>query len=365
MAKENEIVKELDAVDHEDDFFDKLLKEEIDPLADDSDDTDESKNKVEDDKGDKADEQDKPKDDTVESLRAQIAEMERERKGQLDSVVKSRQERSRFKSELNELKDAVSSLLAARQKDDNALNLDEEKDKGKVPLTDPRASVKFEENGDSAYVDLSEVKEAIEKSGKATRDELAALKAEREAEAAKQAFIDNVGSVINQNKEVYSVAYQELGKHYEDLNNKIIELQERTGTKGGEDGTISQDEALDLFSGSPEEEAFLKEHPGIDPTRVARAFNSKLDLKIGLTHLADALKIGVKADEDKGGLDDKLLKAKEKPGGLASHGNRKAEDSGDLIQRISTLSNEDVESLSDAEVAKIEQMLLREELRGN
>jgi len=354
------VVDELEDVEPEEDFFEKLLKEEIDPNAE-SKDEKEADSKTEKDSPNSAAEN-KDDEETVESLKAKIAEMERERKGQLDSVVKSRQERARFKSELSDLKEAVSSLLAQRSSAVKDALADEEK---KEPLSDPKAKVEFDESGDSAYVDLSAVKEALTKETASTKEEIKALREEREIEAAKQAFQANVMSVVDENREVFGEAYQKLTKIYQDLNDKVIELQERTG-EVDEDGTLSQDRALELFIGSPEEKEFLKEYPGIDSTRVARALNSKVDLRIGLKHLADTLKIGVKDDDDKGGvLDEKLKAAQSKPGGLANHGNQNGEDNGDLIGRIASLSVSDMEDLSDAEVAKIEAMLLREEMKSN
>jgi hypothetical protein len=286
--------------------------------------------------------------------------MERERKGQLSDVVKSRQERARFKSELTQLKDAVSSLL--EQRNSTLKELEESEEEKRTPLENTKASVQFDDTGDTAFVDLKEVKDAIDSSVGSTKKELEELKAEREKERAQKNFQANVESVINQNKEVYSQAYKDLNNVYQALNEKVIELQTRTGVGHGPNGTLSQDEALELLSGSPEEAEFLKEHPGIDPTRIVRAFNSKIDLGASLKHLSTVLKIGVK--EETAELDEKLKAAKDKPGGLAGHGNRNSEDTGDLISRVAALSNSDFENLSDAEVAKIEAMLLREELKG-
>jgi len=357
MPKENEVVKELEDIEEEDDFFEKLLKEDIDPTKDPDKEPDSKTEK--DDPEPKVEEKNE---ETVESLKAKIAEMERERKGQLDSVVKSRQERAQFKSELSALQNAVADLLEQRSaavKD--ALKDEEEK---KVPLQDPKAEVRFDENGDKAFVDLTDVKDAIANETKATRAELEELKEQRAIEVAQEAFRTNVQSVIDENKDVYREAYGKSMELYKQLNDKIIELQQRTG-EHGENGVLTQDRALELFAGSPEEKAFLEEHPGIDPTRVARVLNTKVDLKIGLQHVADTFKIGVKEDDPIAKLDDKAKAAKEKPGGLAAHGNRDSSDSGDLIQRIANLANEEIEDLNDAEVAKIEAMLLREELKSN
>ena len=345
-----EFIKDLENVEEEEDIFEKILNEEI--VVEKEEGADPNK-KIE-SSNDKSDQGDN---ETVESLKAKIAELERERKGQLGDVVKSRQEKQQFKAELAQLKDAVSALLESKKK---ALDLEEETKK--TPLAETRAKVMFDETGDDAFVDLKEVKDAIANASSKTEQELAELKADRQRELAQQAFQKNVESVININKEVYSVAYKDLGDVFKALNDKIIELQNRTGNMG-DNGVLSVDEALDAFSGSPEEEEFLKEHPGIDPTRVARSFNSKPDLKLALTHIADVKKIGDKANN----VDeiDKLKAAKDKPGGLAKMGNQSGSETSDLISRISSLSYNDFEDLSDAEVAKIEKMLLREELKGS
>ena len=62
-------------------------------------------------------------------------------------------------------------------------------------------------------------------------------------------------------------------------------------------------------------------------------------------------------------LDAKIREAQKKPGSLAKTENQ-ASGSVDLITRIANLNFSDIESLSDAEAAKIEAMLRREELKG-
>lgn len=349
----NDMLKELEDVKPEEDFFEKILNEEIDIETGEVKETDSKTEKTVDDVPSKAEEE------SVESLKAKIAELEKERKGQLNSVVKSRQERALFKSELSELKSAVASLLEQRDKTQGKDPLTEEEQN---PLANTRTKVEFDEKGDEAFVDLAGVKKVIDTENAKTRADIEALKQEKAAEQARINFQRNVESVVNENKDVYVEAYGHLSKIYKDLNDKIIELQTRTGEMG-EDGTLPQDVALEIFSGSPEEEEFLKEHPGVDPTRIARAMNSKVDLRYGLKHVAEIQKIGVKSDPEKI-IDDKIKAAKDKPGGLAGQGNRNSEETGDLIARLSTLSHTDFENMSDAEIAKIEQMLYREEMKG-
>lgn len=353
--KTEDVTSELKDVEEVDDFFEKMLKEDIEiPTDDDTKDTD---TKVETKKEDVKEESNKEEEETVESLKAKIADMEKERKGQLNDVVKSRQEKQMFKSELSSLKDAVALLLEKRNNADDDDVVEE-----KEPLSDTRTKVEFDD--DKAYVDLTEVKKAITTENAKTKAELEDLKLQRAIEEGQKAYARNVQQIVSENQEVYEKAYDSLKDTYTAFNDKLIELQHRTGEMG-DNGVLSQDQALDLFVGSPEEKEWLEEHPGIDPTRVVRAFNTKTDLRVGLKHIASALKIGVKDDKEPSGvLDDKIKAAKNKPGSLAGQENR-ASDTSDLIERISRMSASDFENLSDAEAAKIEAMLLSEELRGD
>jgi len=360
MSKEDKdnAVGELKDVPEVEDFFERILNEDIEMPETEDDDPkfkspspDTSEEKVEKEPKDSSDE-------SVESLKAKIAQLEKEAKGRLNDAIKSRQEKSLFKSELSELKSAVAQLLEKR----NAPAEDPVENK-LPPLSSTRKAIEFGDD-DKAFVDLTEVKEAITAETAATKAELAALKEERAMEELKKSYEKNVANILSEDEERFKPAFESLKQIFKDFNDKVIELQERTGEMGN-GGVLEQDAALDLFSGSPEEEAFLKDHPGLDPTRIARAFNTKADLRVGLRHIADVNKIGVKAEKEttKGVLDEKIKAAKLKPGSLAGQGNQ-TRDTDDLIARIATLSWRDLEGLSDAEAAKIEAMLLNEELKS-
>jgi hypothetical protein len=374
MSKEQEmdkegISKELEAIElgedeDEDIEFEKLLTRDLDPDPEDEDEAgaDTSDKKVADSpEGNDKESKEEPEED-VDALKEQITKLEREAKGRLSDVVKSRQERSALKAELNELKTAVSSLLEKRN---NASGEDEEPKKS--PLEETKRPLEFGED-DTAYVDLSEVKEAIAAETAKTNKELDELKRERELQKIKETYEQNVQKIISEDKEILEPAYKQLTDIFNEFNDKIIEIQQRTG-ETGKDGTLELEQALELFSGSPEEEEFQKQHPGIDPTRIVRAFNSKVDFRIGLRHIADVKEIGKIIDDASKeesvipDLDDKIKAAKNKPGSLVGNENQSGAASG-LIERIGQLSSQDLLNMSDAEAAKIEAMLLREELKG-
>ena len=367
MPKEN---KELDQVTEDlkndvndpdtDDFFEKVLNEDIKIPTDDDEDEDAGTGN-----SDKQAVKDEPQKDqqeeSVDALKARIAELEKEAKGRLGDVVKSRQDKAQLRSELDELKGVVSTLLDRRKNalEDDSDNKDEEDEK-KEPLSNFKKSIEFGD-GDDAYVDLSEVREAIAAANAKTQAEVDAIKQEKQMEAAKRAYIENVRSVVSENEEILAPAYDNLGELYKEMNDVVISIQERTG-EAGEDGTIAIDRAIELVESEPEGKKFLEAHPGIDPTRIARAYNSKVDLKAGLNHIASILNKDKSSDTPD--IDDKIKQARSKPGSLAGQENR-GSGAGDLIERIASLNVKDLEDLSDAEVAKIEAMLLKEELKSN
>lgn len=367
MAKnEKETNKELDQVTEDlkdvndpetDDFFEKVLNEDIQIPTDDDD--NDAGTGDSDKQAAKEESQKDQQEESVDALKARIAELEREAKGRLGDVVKSRQDKAQLRSELDELKGVVSTLIDRRK---NALDKDDknEEEKEIEPLSNLKKSIEFGD-GDDAYVDLTEVKAAIAAATAKTQADVDAIKREKEIEAAKRAYIENVKSVVSENEEILAPAYDNLGNLYKELNDVVISIQERTG-ETGDDGTISQDRALELIESEPEGKKFMEDHPGIDPTRIARAYNSKVDLKASLNHIASTLKKNESSDTPD--LDDKIKRAKNKPGSLAGQENR-ASEAGNLIERIASLSVRDLEDLSDKEVAKIEAMLLKEELKSN
>jgi hypothetical protein len=357
MSKED-ISKELEAIedeDNNDDYFEKVLESELEMPTDDDASADSSDKKVADDP-----KEDEKADDPVAQLKAandRIAELEKEAKGRLSDTVKSRQEKSAMKAELTELKSAVSSLLAKR---DNAADGEEEK---KSPLDETKMGVEFDDD-DKAFVDLSEVKDKIEEESRKARKELDELKAERDEAASKEAFKTAANQIIAEDAPAFDPAFPVLQDAFKDLNDAVIAMQERLEIWDAEDGSINQDRALELLQGSDELKGFQEKHPGIDPIKVARAFNTKLDFRNCLRDIADVKKFG-KADNDADAkdpedkLDDKIKAAKNKPGSLANASDQ-AGGTADLIARISNLDAEDIINMSDAEAAKVEAMLERE-----
>jgi hypothetical protein len=363
MSEKDDISKELEAMEDDkgsDDYFEKVLETELDLPTDDDASADSSDKKVAD--GPKDDDKAKKEDDDpaaqLKAANDRIAELEKEAKGRLSDTVKSRQEKRMMKEELTELKSAVSSLLAKR---DNAA--DGEKDEKKSPLDETKMGVEFDDD-DKAFVDLKPVKEKIEEETKKTRAELDELKAERDAAARKEAFKRAANEIISEDADSFDPAFPVLQEAFKDLNDAVIAMQERLEVWDAEDGSIDQDRALDLLQGTEELKAFEEKHPGIDPIKVARAFNTKVDFRTSLRNIADVKEFG-KADNDadakdsEAKLDDKIKAAKDKPGSLAGASDQ-AGGTADLIARIATLDTEEIVNMSDAEAERIEAMLERE-----
>lgn len=339
----------------EDDLFENLLNEKVDLEKD-------NNNNNDDDSGKKTDDLKKEDNEpTREELLEQIATLEKEARGRLTDTVKSRQEKAQFKQELIQLKSAVSSLLDKKQ----------DLKKEPLPLEEPKRKIEFEDD-ESAFVDLSPVKTAIESESEKTQKQIDELRQAELVRVAKEQYDKTVNEIINLDQEKYNPAYSELQKIMASLNERVIEAQNRTGTMDDPEGGIDIDVGLDLIDGSPEEKQFQKDFPGINPINIARAFNSKRDLRHALDHISSTvLKSNNDDDDDSGAkkiLDDKdsdlINKAKIKPGTLANQENQGAA-ADTLLDKISKLDTEDILNISDAEADKIEKLLLDDELRGD
>lgn len=343
----NELNKTISDDDlSDDDFFEKLIKTEVKPPTDDDDD-DPSQKKADDDPANKND------DPTREELESKIALLEKEAKGRLTDTVKSRQERSQMKTELTTLKSAVSELLDKKKG---------KEEKTPEPLEDPKRKIEFTDD-EKAFVDLSPVKQALDAQEEKTQKQIDEIKVAEANRVLQERYDSEVNKVLDVDRVKYDPAYKQLQVVIEALNNRVIEAQNRTNNLGDKKGSIDIDVALDLLDGSPEEAAFVKDFPGLNPIHIARAFHSKRDLKEALDSIIVTLEKGDgKADDD---LDQKLIDAaKEKPGSLANQENQSGRNDS-LIDKITNLKTEDILNISDAEAARIEKLLLDEEVRGD
>ena len=190
----------------EDDLFENLLNEKVD-LEKDNNDDDNSRKKTD----DLNKEDNEP---TREELLEQIATLEKEAKGRLTDTVKSRQEKAQFKQELTQLKSAVSSLLDKKQ----------ELEKEPLPLEDPKRKIEFEDD-ESAFVDLSPVKTAIESESEKTQKQIDELRQAELVRVAKEQYDKTVNEIINLDQEKYNPAYSELQKIMDHLMNVLLKLR--------------------------------------------------------------------------------------------------------------------------------------------
>jgi len=367
MSRED-ISKELEAVETEksnsdDDYFEEMLESEMTEPTDEEDAGADTSDKQVADSSEGSDEE--PAKPSYEELAAQLkeandkmAQLEKESKGRLSDTVKSRQEKREMKAELEQLKTAVSTLLNKRN---DALTEDEESDKEDVIKELKRADVNFDDD-DKAYVDLSDVEKKLEAETNKTKQELEELKLERNKEKAQELFRNSVNNILSEDKDALTPAWEYLQDAYKDFNEAVIAIQLRTGVMD-EDGTIDQDKAIDLLQGSEELKEFEKLHPGIDPIKVARAFNTQTDFRNSLRDIANVKSFGSASEKDTNDIDETIKKAQSKPGSFASTENQ-AGGNVSLIDKISQLDTEDIMDFSDAEVAKIEAMLERQELEG-
>jgi hypothetical protein len=351
----DDISKELEAVEGDeetDDYFEKVLETELELPTDDD---------PEEDKKEESEEEEAKEPTIEEQLKAandKVTTLEKEAKGRLKDTVESRQQKSSMKAELTELKSAVSSLLAKR---DDALKPDED------PAEETsKKGVEFDED-DKAFVDLEDVHKKIEDEGAKTQEQIDELKDEKVKEQQTAAFNQEKNEIIGEDAPAFEPSFPVLQEAFKDLNDAVVDLQNRLEIADNDDGTVSQDHALELLDGSPELEEFSKKYPGIDPIKIARAFNTKLDFRISLRDIADINKFGASDNDDDTKSDEKeisekIKKAKDKPGSLAGSSDQ-AGGTADLLTRIHDLPTQDIMDFTNDEIKKVE-LMLEKEARG-
>jgi len=101
----------------------------------------------------------------------------------------------------------------------------------------------------------------------------------------------------------------------------------------------------------------------LNPIQIARAFNSKRDLKDTLTQIATTLKTYNNGSVADNADMDLIRRAQQKPGSLGGQDNQSGAGE-PLLDKISNLPSENIMDISDAEAERIEKLLLDEELRG-
>jgi len=136
-----------------------------------------------------------------------------------------------MKTELTTLKSAVSELL------DKKKGKDEDTPK---PLEDPKRKIEFEED-ESAFVDLSEVKQAIEKQDEKTQTQLQEIKDVEQNRVLKERYESEVNKVLDTDRDKYDPAYKQLQVVLKSLNDRVIEMQNRTNNLGDKHGGLDVD----------------------------------------------------------------------------------------------------------------------------
>ena len=349
MPTPEDISKELEAIEGDedtDDYFEKVLETELTLPTDDDPADDGEKEKP----ADKEEDKEPTIEEQLKAANDKVATLEKEAKGRLNDTVKSRQEKSIMKAELTDLKSAVSSLLEKR---DDALKPDED------PAEETtKKGVEFDDE-DKAFVDLEGVHKKIADEGAKTQEQIDELKNEKIKEQQTAAFNREKDEIIGENTAAFEPAFPVLQEAFKDLNTAVVELQNRLEIADNEDGTVTQDHAIELLDGSPELKVFSEKYPGIDPIKIARAFNTKLDFRNSLRDIADVNKFGASGDKE---ISDKIKAAKDKPGSLANASDQ-AGGTADLLTRIHDLPTEEIMEFTEAEIKKIE-LMLEKEARG-
>jgi len=285
----------------------------------------------------------------INSIKAELENLKKEKYGLLQDVKSERRKRQEFQSykeELDTLKGTVAAIL-----EQNAQRTSPDSDESLKGMP-----VEYTDDGE-AYVKPDKVVDIFKSQLESQQNEIESLKAQLQASMAQATQSQENNAVINSllgEDERFDRAYKKYQSARKWANDRVIEFQQERNITG----YIRPTEALDhVFSNKMLEDEFKKEFPGIAIEDVILAGESPRLMKRALSNIA-----GILEDKTTEPVpNSKFQKVLNKPSGLGKKANAKAGSSDLLGQLGESFSSLDVLSLSDAQVQALEKALLDEE----
>jgi len=287
---------------------------------------------------------------TLEELKEQMAELEKEKKGLLAATKEERKKRQDIAAKLNQLEGAVGSILAQRQRDDQVLD-----DISKGDSSNKTAiPVEYDEDG-NAWVDPKALEPVftpyqqkimeLEQQLQLTNNTQNAV---LEAEKVKQ-------SIIGENERYQTAAgkYRAARKWVED---QVIDFSKTNGINR----PMNSGEALDYVFDDNLRAEFEEKFGKIDLVDVVTAEDSKLLFRRALDNIANTMSDTDMTTTPKEKMDSRFQKVLNKPSALGNQQNAK---SGQLsiMDKIESLSSLDIMDLTDEQVEALQRAAGREE----
>jgi hypothetical protein len=287
-----------------------------------------------------------PTADDMKALQEQVAALEKEKNGLLADVKNERKKRQQVSGQHDKLTQTVNSILEERNK-----TLDSIKSAAHPEPQTKGLPVTYTEEGDG-YIESDKVQE-LTRPYEERIDKLEQMIANLSTQQSAQQEAEQVINSLVGRKPEYSPAYGKYQAARKWANDQVVAFQKEHGIQG----LIEPGQALDHIFDKDLEEQFSTNFPGVDLETVimaetsTRAFNKMLDA------------LSTPVNPVKKQLDDdssKFQKVMKKPSGLGSATN---EGEGSIMDKIGTLSAEDIMNLTDKQAQALQDAALAEEKR--
>jgi len=308
------------------DVLDDLLKDDVDDDDDGDDNTDKNNN------------------DALSSLKDEIEDLKKEKFGLLQDVKGERRKRQEFKSELDNLKGTVSTIL---EQNANRSSSDQNDDSAKS-----RIPVEYTDDGDS-FLSSNKIDEILASRTQKYEEEINNLKRmllDSTQQAQQNQAADRALQSLLGEDERFGKAYTEYQKARDWANEKVIDYQEKNNITG----FMNSVQALEHVFDKNSEAEFEKQFPGYDLEAILLGGDSPRLLRRALSNISESF------DNPASNQDDKFQKVLKKPSGLGQKANAKSNDDG-ITSSLGDISATDLLNLTDAQVKALEKALLDEE----
>ena len=278
----------------------------------------------------------------LQSLKEQLANLEKEKQGLLQGVKDERRKRQELKGRLDQVTQTVNGILTTRQQQAEQQLAEKLADSKGVP-------VEFTEEGDGfiPYDKLEIITSPYEQKIADLERRLEALTYSTDAASRAQKTIN---TIVGEN-EAFGPAYNKYQGARRWVEDKVIEFQRLNNIQG----TLSSGQAMDhVFSDKDLVQAFEEKFDGLDLADVVTAEDSTYAFRRTLSNVAKAM---TPSDNKP---DSRFQRVLQKPSGLGKSANAKAGEI-PLSERAGNMSATDIMNLSDDQIAALERALMREE----
>lgn len=306
----------------------------------------------------------------LDALQASNEELMKANKGLLKDLQGERQNRQQFQNRFESLSTTVQGVVDSVK---NKQEGDAIKAKATAsPQTGKGLPVEIDENG-NAFVADDAVTQKVKGITGQYEEAINGLKAENQklvdyinqingSKQVQDQFEKTVNSIVGE-KAGFSQAKAKLDNLRGVINQAVSQYQ----TQLGLEGYFTPAQVLDLLDGDLKDFAneFSQANPGLDIERVVRGYESQRDLRSTLNHLSglDA-EVNPKTD-DQSTVGEQFKKVLQKPGTLTNTSNQK-DAKGDPWANLTEMSGVDLlDNMTDADAAKLEAALLKQELDEN